>query len=65
MLNIGGIENPFHRWFLDEIFDADSSRIRPGHSAHNISLMRNFSLNLLRQETDKKNLQTLLYCYGQ
>ena len=47
-----GIENQLH-WCLDVVFGEDDSRIRQGHSARNMSLMRRFTLNLLRQETSK------------
>jgi predicted transposase YbfD/YdcC len=50
-----GIENQLH-WCLDVIFGEDNSRIRQGHSARNISLMRRFTLNLLRQETSNTSL---------
>ncbi len=45
-----GIENPVH-WVLDVTFNEDSCRIRSGHSPHNLSLLRRWALNVLRQET--------------
>lgn len=55
-----GIENQVH-WCLDVVFGEDDSRIRQGHSARNISVMRRFTLNLLRQETSKTSLTMKRY----
>ena len=44
-----GIENCVH-WVLDMAFREDLSRVRVGHGAHNFSLLRRLSLNLLRQD---------------
>ena len=44
------IENALH-WVLDIAFREDASRIRTGHAAHNLSILRRMSLNLLRRET--------------
>ena len=46
---------------LDVVFGEDDSRIRQGHSARNMSLMRRFTLNLLRQETSKASLTMKRY----
>jgi predicted transposase YbfD/YdcC len=51
--NHWGIENPVH-WVLDVVFAADESRVRIGHSAHNLAIIRHLVLNLLRQETSLK-----------
>ncbi len=48
-----GIENSLH-WVLDMAFREDASRIRTGHAAHNLSLLRRMALNLLRRETTAK-----------
>ncbi len=48
-----GIENSLH-WVLDMAFWEDESRIRTGHAAHNLSLLRRMALNLLRRETTAK-----------
>ena len=45
-----GIENRLH-WVLDIAFREDDSRVRVGHAAHNLAILRRFALNLLRQET--------------
>jgi predicted transposase YbfD/YdcC len=44
-----GIENSVH-WVLDMTFREDLCRVRVGHGAHNFSLLRRLSLNLLRQD---------------
>ncbi|MBI5442178.1 MAG: ISAs1 family transposase, partial [Deltaproteobacteria bacterium] len=48
-----GIENPVH-WSLDVSFREDDSRVRTGHAAENLSILRRLLLNLLRQETSLK-----------
>ncbi|QIZ72208.1 ISAs1 family transposase [Oxynema aestuarii] len=45
-----GIENQVH-WALDVTFNEDYCRIRSGHTPHNLSLLRRWTLNVLRQET--------------
>jgi predicted transposase YbfD/YdcC len=48
-----GIENQLH-WCLDVAFDEDQSRIRAGHAAENMTLIRKIALNLLTQEASAK-----------
>ena len=48
-----GVENRLH-WVLDMAFREDESRIRTGHAAHNLSILRRLALNLLRRETTAK-----------
>ncbi len=42
-----GIENKLH-WTLDVTFQEDFSRVRKGHGAQNMALVRKFALNKLR-----------------
>ncbi len=41
-----GIDNRLH-WVLDMAFREDESRIRTGHAAHNLSILRRMALNLV------------------
>lgn len=43
------IENSQH-WILDIAFREDESRVRRGHGAHNLALLRRLALNLLQQD---------------
>jgi predicted transposase YbfD/YdcC len=47
------IENSCH-WILDVAFREDDSRVRTGHAAENLSLVRRLTLNMLQQETTVK-----------
>ncbi len=52
------IENSVH-WSLDVTFREDECRIRKGHGAQNMSILRRIALNLLRHEkTNKGGVQT-------
>jgi len=53
-----GIENKLH-WTLDVTFQEDFSRVRKGHGARNMALVRKFAINKLRaapQPADPPNL---------
>ena len=48
-----GIENRLH-WVLDVTFREDDCRIRTGHGPENLTVLRHFALNLLKQEKSAK-----------
>lgn len=48
-----GIENGEH-WVLDIAFREDESRVRSGHAAQNLAVLRRLALNLLRQDKTAK-----------
>ena len=48
-----GIENRVH-WVLDLSFREDESRVRAGHSAENLAIVRHMALNLLRKDRTSK-----------
>ena len=50
------IENSLH-WVLDVTYKEDLSRLRKGHGAHNMAIVRHFSFNLVRAMKDKKSIK--------
>jgi predicted transposase YbfD/YdcC len=50
------IENNLH-WTLDVTFKEDQSRLRAGHGAKNMAVIRHFALNLVRQANDKRSIK--------
>jgi predicted transposase YbfD/YdcC len=48
-----GVENSLH-WSLDVTFNEDQCRIRKGHAAENLAVVRHIALNLLKQEKTAK-----------
>lgn len=51
-----GIENRLH-WVLDVVFGDDQARLRTGHGAKNMAIVRHFAINLVRSTTDRKSLK--------
>ena len=51
------IENRLH-WVLDVTFNDDQSRLRKGHGARNMAVVRHFALNLVRAATDKRSIKS-------
>lgn len=50
------IENNLH-WTLDVTLKEDQSRLRAGHGATNMAVIRHFALNLVRQVADKRSIK--------
>ena len=50
------IENNLH-WTLDVTFGEDQSRLRAGHGAKNMAVVRHFALNLIRNQPDKMSIK--------
>lgn len=46
------VENKLH-WTLDVAFEEDQSRVRNGHAAQNLGIVRRLALSLLKQETSR------------
>jgi len=46
------VENKLH-WTLDVAFKEDQSRVRTGHAAQNLGIVRRLALSLLKQETSR------------
>lgn len=51
-----GIES-FH-WVLDVVFREDLSRLRRGHGAQNMALVRRFAFNIVRHGRGKRSIKT-------
>lgn len=51
-----GIENRLH-WVLDVTFKEDQSRLRTGHGAKNMAVVRRFAINLVRAANDKRSFK--------
>src|SRR5215208_3211610 len=52
-----GIENSLH-WVLDLIFKEDQSRLRAGHGARNMAVVRHFAINAVRLGKGKRSIKT-------
>jgi predicted transposase YbfD/YdcC len=51
------IENSLH-WTLDVVFKEDQSRLRKGHGAKNMAVVRHFAINIVRTATDKRSIKS-------
>jgi predicted transposase YbfD/YdcC len=52
-----GIENSLH-WVLDVIFGDDQSRLRKGHGARNMAVVRHFAINAVRLGKGKRSIKS-------
>jgi predicted transposase YbfD/YdcC len=57
------IENSLH-WVLDVTFADDQSRVRKGHGAINMAVVRHFAINLVRAGNDKRSIRLRRKCAG-
>jgi predicted transposase YbfD/YdcC len=57
------IENSLH-WVLDVTFGDDQSRLRTGHGAKNMAVVRHFAINLVRAVDDKRSIKLRRKCAG-
>jgi predicted transposase YbfD/YdcC len=55
------IENSLH-WVLDVTFGDDQSRLRTGHGAKNMAVVRHFAINLVRTVKDKRSIRLRRKC---
>ncbi|HET7413919.1 MAG TPA: hypothetical protein VFJ18_14780, partial [Pararhizobium sp.] len=47
-----------HIWVLDVVFKEDQSRLRKGHGAHNMAIVRHFAINADRRAKGKHSIKT-------
>jgi predicted transposase YbfD/YdcC len=52
-----GIENRLH-WVLDVVFGEDQSRLRKGHGARNMAVVRHFAINAVRLGKGKRSIKS-------
>ena len=52
-----GIENSLH-WVLDVTFGEDQSRLRKGHGAVNMAVVRHFAINAVRLGKGKRSIKS-------
>jgi len=50
------VENSLH-WVLDVTFREDEARIRRGHAAHNMAILRQLALNILKKPDFKESIR--------
>jgi hypothetical protein len=49
---------------LDVIFREDDARVRVGHAAHNLAILRQLALNIIKKDTSKGSLRTKRFKAG-
>ena len=57
------VENSLH-WVLDVIFREDDARVRVGHAAHNMAILRQLALNIIKNDTSKGSIRTKRFKAG-
>jgi predicted transposase YbfD/YdcC len=57
------IENSLH-WVLDVTLGDDQSRLRTGHGAKNMAVVRHFAINLVRTVNDRRSIRLRRKCAG-
>lgn len=57
------VENSLH-WVLDVIFREDAARVRVGHAAHNMAILRQMALNIIKKDKSKGSIRTKRFKAG-
>ncbi|NPV68479.1 MAG: ISAs1 family transposase, partial [Anaerolineae bacterium] len=57
------VENSLH-WVLDVIFREDDARVRLGHAAHNMAILRQLALNIIKKDSSKGSIRTKRFKAG-
>jgi len=57
------VENSLH-WVLDVIFREDDARARVGHAAHNLAILRQMALNIIKKDSSKGSIRTKRFKAG-
>jgi predicted transposase YbfD/YdcC len=57
------VENSLH-WVLDVVFREDDARIRVGHAAHNMAILRQLALNIIKKDKSKGSIRTKRFKAG-
>lgn len=57
------VENSLH-WVLDVIFREDDARVRIGHAAHNMAILRQMALNIIKKDPSKGSIRTKRFKAG-
>lgn len=57
------VENSLH-WVLDVIFREDDARVRIGHAAQNMAIVRQMALNIIKKDVSKGSIRTKRFKAG-